>query len=61
MVRASENVRHIFSELYTVQNHIKSSYIRIKILELLLILSETDFDADKKNVFIFQKNKETVF
>ena len=57
MVRASENVRHIFSELYTVQNHIKSSYIRIKILELLLILSETDFDADKKNCVYFSKEQ----
>lgn len=51
MVRASENVRHIFSELYTVQDHIKPSYIGIKILELLLILSETDFDADRKKCF----------
>ena len=57
MVRASENVRHIFSELYTVQNHIKSSYIRIKILELLLILSETDFDADKKKCVYFSKEQ----
>ena len=32
MVRANETVQHIFSELYTVQEHIKPSYIRIKLL-----------------------------
>ena len=35
MVRANETVQHIFSELYTVQEHIKPSYIRIKLTELV--------------------------
>ena len=48
MVRANETVQHIFSELYTVQEHIKPSYIRIKLLELLLILTEISPTAMKR-------------
>lgn len=55
MAGANDAVRHIFSELYTVQDHIKSSYIRIKLLELLLILTEMDFDATKKDYVYYSK------
>ena len=47
MVRASENVRHIFLELYKVPEEIRYGYIRVKILELLLVL--TGFDLKKNN------------
>ena len=55
MVRANETVRHIFSELYTVQDHIKPSYIKIKILELLLVLTELNLDMGKGNCVYFSK------
>lgn len=55
MVRANETVRHIFSELYSVQDHIKSSYIKIKLLELLLVMTEMDFDAGKTQYIYFSK------
>ena len=55
MVRANETVQHIFSELYIVQDHIKLSYIRIKLLELLLILTEMEFDSYKTNYIYFSK------
>lgn len=35
-------VQHIFSELYTVQNQIKAGYIKVKLVELLLVLTELD-------------------
>ena len=57
MVRANETVQHIFSELYTVQEHIKPSYIRIKLLELLLILTEMDFDRIKNDYVYFSKSQ----
>lgn len=57
MVRANETVRHIFSELYTVQDHIKPSYIKIKILELLLVLTELDFDVAKEDCVYFSKTQ----
>lgn len=60
MVRANETVQHIFSELYTVQEHIKPSYIRIKLLELLLILTEMDFDRIKNDYVYFSNRKGTV-
>lgn len=47
IVRASETVQHIFSELYTVQERIKTSYIKVKLMELLLMLTELDFDTGK--------------
>ena len=60
MVRANETVQHIFSELYTVQEHIKPSYIRIKLLELLLILTEMDLTGLRTTMFISQNRKGTV-
>ena len=57
MIRANEAVQHIFSELYHVQDHIKLSYIRIKLLELLLLLTEMDFDATKSDYVYFSKSQ----
>lgn len=57
MVRANETVRHIFSELYTVQEHIKPSYIKVKLMELLLVLTELDFDAGKADYVYFSKRQ----
>lgn len=55
MVRANETVQHIFSELYTVQDHRKLSYIRIKLLELLLMLTELNYDDSKADYIYFSK------
>lgn len=40
IIRANPVIEHIFSELYTVPVKIRYGYIRVKILELLLVLSE---------------------
>lgn len=55
MVRANEAIKAIFLELYKVQECIKPSYIRIKLLELLLILTEMDFDTTRKDYVYFSK------
>lgn len=55
MVRANETVQHIFSELYTVQDHIKPSYIKIKLMELLLMLTELDFNEGKADCVYFSQ------
>ena len=39
LVRANPKVHHIFSELYTVPEQIREGYIRVKVLELLLVLT----------------------
>jgi AraC-like DNA-binding protein len=38
LVRSSEAVSHIFSELYNAPDTLKESYIRLKLIELLLFL-----------------------
>lgn len=42
MIRANATIEHIFSELYTVPEKIRYGYIRVKVLELLLVLTELD-------------------
>ncbi len=39
VVKAPVNIEHIFEEIYTVDTKIQMGYLRLKILELLLILS----------------------
>lgn len=47
IIRANETIGHIFSELYKVPEKIRHGYIRVKVLELLLVLTEYDF-MDRK-------------
>lgn len=42
IIRANPTVEHIFSELYTVPEKIRNGYIRVKVLELLLVLTELE-------------------
>jgi AraC-like DNA-binding protein len=42
IMRATDSVEHIFSELYTVPEPIRKGYFKIKVLELLLFLSVVD-------------------
>ncbi len=39
IIRSEEYIEHIFSELYAVPENIKAGYFKVKILELLLVLS----------------------
>jgi AraC-like DNA-binding protein len=39
IMRSSEEITHIFSELYNAPDTLKESYIRLKLIELLLFLS----------------------
>ncbi|MDO4336753.1 MAG: AraC family transcriptional regulator [Eubacteriales bacterium] len=55
MVRANETVRHIFSELYIVQDHIRPSYIKVKLMELLLMLTELDLSVGKTDCVYFSR------
>ena len=42
MLRKSEAADHIFSELYTVRENHRAGYLKLKILELLLFLTDID-------------------
>ena len=47
IIRANPAVRHIFSELYQIPENIRQGYIRVKVLELLLILTGMNPEEDK--------------
>lgn len=40
LMRANESIEHIFSELYSIKENRKPGYLKIKVLELLLFLSD---------------------
>ncbi len=40
ILRASSTIEHIFSELYTVREQLRRGYSKVKILELLLMLTD---------------------
>ncbi len=44
IIRANQTIDHIFSELYTVPEKIRFGYIRVKVLEVLLVLTELNLD-----------------
>ncbi len=41
ILRADARIAHIFSELYDISSRIRESYFKLKLMELLLILSDT--------------------
>ena len=47
--RSSPQVKHIFSELYSVPENVRKGYFKVKILELLLFLSSLPADPPKKS------------
>lgn len=57
IVRANETVKHIFSELYIVQEPIKRGYIKVKVLELLLVLTALNLDNGKNGHAYFSKTQ----
>lgn len=47
LIRSKESMEHIFSELYEVSDSYKKGYFKVKILELLLVLSGIDPSENK--------------
>lgn len=47
ILRSEKYIEHIFSELYTVPENIKAGYFKVKILELLLVLSGKDLRSNQ--------------
>ena len=61
IIRANPTAEHIFSELYAIPEKIRHGYIRVKILELLLVLTELDPGEDKSaHVHFFQAQIQAV-
>lgn len=55
ILRGNETVQHIFSELYTVPDALRGGYIRLKLLELLLVLTGLDIDTPQSNICAFSE------
>lgn len=47
IARANQATEHIFSEIYSVSEHIRKGYCKIKTLELMLFLSQLNIDGDE--------------
>ncbi|WP_027630869.1 helix-turn-helix domain-containing protein [Ruminiclostridium cellobioparum] len=57
IMRATDSVEHIFSELYKVPDKIKKGYFKLKVLELLLFLSVVDVSVILERRRYFQKSQ----
>ena len=57
IIRATDSIRHIFSELYTIPSEVKHGYLKLKILELLLFLSMIDISEQLEKRTYFQQSQ----
>ncbi len=55
ILHGDEGIVHVFSELYIVQGKIRMSYLRLKVLELLLYLSRIDPEVYQGKHIYFQR------
>jgi AraC-like DNA-binding protein len=60
LMRGSEAVSHIFSELYNAPAALKESYIRLKLIELLLFLSVIKPDEENSRRYFHKTRVNTV-
>lgn len=49
--RSTLEIDHVISELYNVDDRIKNTYFKLKIIELLLFFMINDFEEDNKSSF----------
>lgn len=57
IMRANSSIEHIFSELYHVREQRKSGYMKIKMLELLLFLSDLKTDEEVVQVDYYSQSQ----
>jgi hypothetical protein len=60
LMRSSEAVSHIFSELYHAPDALKESYIRLKLIELLLFLSVVKPGGENGRQYFYKTRVKTV-
>ena len=57
IMRATDSIEHIFSELYTVPDAVRPGYFKLKVLELLLFLSIVDISGIRPQRLYFHKEQ----
>ena len=61
IIRATDAIQHIFSELYAAPSAIRSDYCKLKVLELLLFLNSADLPAlREKRTYITRTQADTI-
>jgi AraC-like DNA-binding protein len=60
IMRSSEAVAHIFSELYNAPDALRESYIRLKLIELLLFLSVAEPGENNKRRYFYKTRVNAV-
>lgn len=55
LLKRIPELEHIFSELYSVKTEIKMPYIKIKVLEILLMIQTTPFERNEKEIKYYRK------
>lgn len=57
VMRATDSIQHIFSELYTIPDSVKPGYFKLKVMELLLFLSVIEMPEQFEKRPYFQKSQ----
>jgi AraC-like DNA-binding protein len=60
IMRSSDEISHIFSELYNAPDTLKESYIRLKLIELLLFLSVAEPDEESERRYFHKARVNTI-
>ncbi|MDR2647723.1 MAG: helix-turn-helix domain-containing protein [Oscillospiraceae bacterium] len=60
LIRGAEEVSHILSELYNAPDALKESYIRLKVIELLLFLSVIHPDEENRRTYFYKTRVNAV-
>lgn len=60
VMRTTEKIEHIFSELYSIPDEIKGPYLKIKVIELLLFMSVIDKTVSEKKGSYYKIHVDTV-
>lgn len=57
IMRASDSIQHIFSELYTVPQKMRVNYFKLKVLELFLFLSSANLSSMREKRQYFARSQ----
>lgn len=58
IARSTPSIAHVFDELYSVPESIRTGYLKVKILELMLFLTRIDLKSDELECRCFTPNQK---
>lgn len=58
IARSMPSIAHVFEELYSVPESIRTGYLKVKVLELMLFLSSIDVQTDEYSNRCFSHNQK---